>query len=100
MRPKVSDGAFDAGTQWFETIAAVCRLVGVGEDLQEALCDGGADVTEAESSIQMGAATLKPGFKAMVGEAWRTARLAAELVKTMAPGQKQGLKLAARHRRA
>ena len=51
-----------------ETIAAVCRWVGVGEDLQKALCDGKGDVAEAKSSGKTDAATLKPGFKAMVGE--------------------------------
>ena len=65
------------------TIAAVCKWVQMGDDLQAALCEhmgidasgpprhlatiDEADVTEAKGSIKLGAATLKPGLKAMVG---------------------------------
>ena len=79
-------------------VAAVCNWVRMGEDLQKALCEymgiagdgpprhlatiAESDVAEAKSSIKIGAATLKPGLKAMVGEAWRIAKLAAKMTKT------------------
>ena len=67
------------------TVAAVCQWVKMPGDLQKALCEhvgvaedgpvrhlatiAESDVNESKTVIKLGAAALKPGLKAMVGEA-------------------------------
>ena len=48
-----------------------------------------ADINAAETAIKIGGEALKPGLKAMAGEAWRVAKLAAKMTKTQAQMQKE-----------
>ena len=92
------------------TVAAVCNWVKMDEELQKALFehmgiagDGPprhlatieeSDVTDAKNTIKLRAAALKPGLKAMVGEAWRIAKLAARMTKTQEAIDKEAADMA------